>query len=424
METRFKIVDSIMGSGKTTQMMDFMKKNPDREYLYITPYLKEVDRVKNEMGGTFVSPPEDAYGKQNAFKQFVKEGRNIVTTHSLFLRLDEEAENLLAKRRYTLIMDEVLEVVLPYNNVREYGTQPMEPGDVPYMEEKGTIKLDEEGRVLWIEETNHGKFKYSDVQSFLEKRTLVCEERVLLWEFPMRVFKLFQEVYVLTYWFKGTVFCYYLALHKVNYEMFSLRNGNLTPHCSDVERRMELKRLITVIEDDRVNNVGKVDNSLSKSWYTGGGDRVKRLKTSINTVLKRYKVRSKDVMWTSFKRDYDRIRDKGYTFVRRLSKEEKLALKGENGDKKLMCFVPCSSRATNEFRDRTFLMYLVNRYWNPELIKFFAHRGVAFKEKECARAEMLQWIWRSAIRDGKPITIYIPSKRMRKLLVDWLDGKD
>ena len=34
---------------------------------------------------------------------------------------------------------------------------------------------------------------------------------------------------------------------------------------------------------------------------------------------------------------------------------------------------------------------------------------------------MLQWIWRSAIRDGKPINAYIPSKRMRELLINWMN---
>ena len=33
---------------------------------------------------------------------------------------------------------------------------------------------------------------------------------------------------------------------------------------------------------------------------------------------------------------------------------------------------------------------------------------------------MLQFIWRSAIRDGKEIWIYIPSIRMRTLLKKWI----
>ena len=34
---------------------------------------------------------------------------------------------------------------------------------------------------------------------------------------------------------------------------------------------------------------------------------------------------------------------------------------------------------------------------------------------------MLQWIWRSRIRKGENINIYIPSMRMRQLLKNWLD---
>jgi len=36
---------------------------------------------------------------------------------------------------------------------------------------------------------------------------------------------------------------------------------------------------------------------------------------------------------------------------------------------------------------------------------------------------MLQWIFRSSIRDNKPINIYIPSSRMRNLLVKWLNNE-
>lgn len=34
---------------------------------------------------------------------------------------------------------------------------------------------------------------------------------------------------------------------------------------------------------------------------------------------------------------------------------------------------------------------------------------------------MIQWIWRTAIRDGKEIDIYVPSRRMRELLEQWIE---
>lgn len=40
-----------------------------------------------------------------------------------------------------------------------------------------------------------------------------------------------------------------------------------------------------------------------------------------------------------------------------------------------------------------------------------------------AVAEMIQFIWRSRIRDRKPITLYMPCPKMRRLWARWLDGE-
>lgn len=40
-----------------------------------------------------------------------------------------------------------------------------------------------------------------------------------------------------------------------------------------------------------------------------------------------------------------------------------------------------------------------------------------------ALSEMVQWIWRSAIREGNPINIYVPSARMRDLLTRWMNDE-
>ena len=38
-----------------------------------------------------------------------------------------------------------------------------------------------------------------------------------------------------------------------------------------------------------------------------------------------------------------------------------------------------------------------------------------------ATSEMVQWLWRSQLRDGKEIWLYMPSKRMRQLLIKWVE---
>ena len=59
----------------------------------------------------------------------------------------------------------------------------------------------------------------------------------------------------------------------------------------------------------------------------------------------------------------------------------------------------------------------------PIVKTFIESRGVKVNQDQYALSALVQWIFRSAIRDGKPITLYIPSERMRGLLVDWLNPK-
>jgi hypothetical protein len=43
-------------------------------------------------------------------------------------------------------------------------------------------------------------------------------------------------------------------------------------------------------------------------------------------------------------------------------------------------------------------------------------------EDEWALSELIQWLFRSAIRQKEEIELYIPSERMRKLLIEWLNN--
>ena len=57
------------------------------------------------------------------------------------------------------------------------------------------------------------------------------------------------------------------------------------------------------------------------------------------------------------------------------------------------------------------------------MFNFFIKRGTNIDQDRYALSEMIQWIFRSAIRKGKPIDIYIPSQRMRELFKKWLGGE-
>ena len=104
-------------------------------------------------------------------------------------------------------------------------------------------------------------------------------------------------------------------------------------------------------------------------------------------------------MWTSFEDYKSQVKGKGYS----------------NG------FVPCNSRATNDYKDKTNCAYLINRYYNPMINRFFTDKGVKIEEDIWALSELIQWLFRSAIREEKEVNLYMPSSRMRSLLKDWLN---
>ena len=54
--------------------------------------------------------------------------------------------------------------------------------------------------------------------------------------------------------------------------------------------------------------------------------------------------------------------------------------------------------------------------------RFFESRNIKINQDIWALGEMIQFIFRTQIRDGKPINIYIPSERMRNLLINWLNS--
>ena len=73
-----------------------------------------------------------------------------------------------------------------------------------------------------------------------------------------------------------------------------------------------------------------------------------------------------------------------------------------------------------KYADTYNLAYCVNVYLHPGITQFFLQRGITMNEDLYGLSEMIQWIWRSRIRKGESINIYIPSMRMRNLLFDWM----
>ena len=80
-----KIVDAIMGAGKSQSIINHINSDNESKFLIITPYLDEIVRYKTCCPTKKFKSPNFANGtKLDDIKTLLSAGENIVSTHALF----------------------------------------------------------------------------------------------------------------------------------------------------------------------------------------------------------------------------------------------------------------------------------------------------------------------------------------------------
>ncbi|CAM4393629.1 hypothetical protein BAMA_13045 [Bacillus manliponensis] len=411
---KINIIDSIMGSGKTSWAIQFMKNAPEyRKFMYITPFMSEVQRVINATNRGFQQPEVDCKGetKLRDIKRLISEGKNIVSTHSLFKNIDRETIDLLDMENYTLILDEVMNVIEQVDISKD---------DLKVLTGKEVIQIDTNGVVHW-NQSDYREGYFKNLRNSANSGNLMMykdkgkEPSALYRTFPVETFNCFEEVFILTYMFDGQIQRAYFDLFNQNYVYRSIvKEGNrykLAPYVSfKDEDRTYLRELINIYslspkDKKDMNKMGEKHNYFSVS------DLKKKAKSkeakqvikanAYNFYYNKCNVSTNEVMWTTFKEFRDVLASRG--------------LKDQ--------FVSVNARATNEFQHKSVCIYLANIYTNPMATHFFHKHDVQLNGNLFALSELLQWLFRSRIRTGQPIDVYIPSKRMRTLLEQYLNNE-
>jgi hypothetical protein len=411
------IIDSMMGTGKTSYAIQMMKEaDINQKFIFVTPFLDEVQRIKQEVTNRDFKEPDVKHGsgtKLESLKRLIANGEDIATTHSLFAMADDELIELLRWENYTLIVDEVMDVISVLQGLRR--------DDIPVLLDSGLITISDENQVIWKADPKLDT-KYNFVRDFaLAGNLYAVNSTAFVWNFPAKIFDIFEQVYIMTYMFDGQLQRYYYDLHNVHYEYYSVvREGyryQLQPKSEIIEDRSRLKELIHVYEG-KLNEIGQTKTALSKSWFDNSHNsvKVKRLKDNLYNYFRNVQKANADrILWTTFKDHFNKIKGRGFSKV-----EPENNAKGDFGQ---ACFTSFNLRATNKYRHKDVLAFCLNRYMNPIEKHFFDQQNVKVDEDLLALSDLLQWIFRSAVREGKPVHIYVPSRRMRDLLKKWLNNE-
>lgn len=401
-----EILDSMMGSGKTTGIINWIESHPNEKYIYVSPLLSEVEdggRLQQNLKTvSFESPKNTDSTKAEDMLRLLKDGANISCTHSLYLGMTQEHFNYIQSNNYIVIIDEEIDVIGGFTYYSR--------SDLDWLVDQNVITVcPKDGMVSWVGDRSKidDKHKYKLFISYSDAKALYASKRsegMMVTQLPVKLFESAKRVIILTYMFKGNVLDSFLQLK--GFEVRDFTEVDVEHVSKDL-----IRDLITLVEP----NKGMKALGLSSSWYKSEKASRKTLaivSNYIRYVAKQSELESKYVAWCVPKLRAEKNKSSKTILVKPTG-----FIEDEN---KGSCFLSATTRATNEYRHKQLMIHCYDRYPQVTVSAYLEDYGCPVDKQVFALSELLQWVWRGCIRDKKPMKVAIGSFRMYNLFKDWL----
>ena len=404
-----RVCDAIMGTGKSSAAITYLNEHKDEKFIYITPYLTEANRIYRGCPKLRFIEPSDKikeyhFRKSEHTEALIEEGANIATTHQAFKRYTPEMLENIQRHGYTLIIDENVDILEVFDFHEDDLQMAINSGYINDAEDAYSIKRDD-----------YSGYAFKELFGLLKSRDLIRmkdrdDKTLFYWALPPELLTSFKDVFILTYLFEGQSLSHLMNIYNIPHEFVGIektedgvyRFGSLPGHVP--EYVSHLKDMIHILDNDKLNSVGDDYHSLSKSWHEKNEitEEGKQLKNNLYNYFNNIHadIPADKKLWGTYKAECNYLKGKGYT-------------KG---------YLPFNAKATNDYRDRYCLAYVANVFMNVNEKKFYQSRGIHVNDDMFALSILVQWIWRSCIRDGDEVYLYIPSRRMRTLLTNWIEN--
>lgn len=439
--TEVKILDFMCGQGKSTYVKNMVANNSDEKYLYVAPYLSEChlfagtqfDKDDSRKKPLFIDGSKFDYdysdsvhgadlralnfrhpntknkfgSKEMSLCKMIENGNNIVSTHALFTDLGSNA--LECAKDYTLIIDETVNVY-ELDNIKKDVDHCLSMSFMTISEEDGMTLIFDRDEYTRGVSRDDGKdvmtdSRYEDLAYQCDLgQLLYIDGKAVVWELSPKLIKAFKQVWICTYMFENSDMCSFFNKHNIEYEYVKIEGK---------KKARDVAHLIEVLDDAKLNSIGEIvelSSTASKLGTSGKNGRKKVSQEVIKTTLRnnlhnlfnqKWKAKSKDRLWTSFKNQSSFISNGKY------NKQ----------------FLAYNYKATNEYMDVHHVAFLLDVYQNPVILRVCSNRDVETSNEHYAISTLIQFVFRSAVRKGEPIRLYLPSLRMRELLERWKQGE-
>lgn len=428
-----KVIDAVMGTGKSTWAIQQLKETNKRTVV-ILPYRDEIKRYQDDLadlGNHLVALHEDLQtkNKQERFDDALEDTQVILITHALFTKfLKPHVFQIIDQGDWHLLMDEAIPAFEAIKGLSKTILNGWLVGDIVTEEPindtltrivpvpgiaEAYIKADD----YVCSRAEKGFLKQSLVHDLLRSNS---KDGKGFFSFTLSEHRLksFESVTVLTYMFRGSDLDYWCRMKDLKVDHQELTRDteglfHLQPHDGQYSGE-QFRHMIEIL--DVKSKFGTMPGQLSSTSTRTklSDDNVNEIQKDLRRLFRNRKIgpmiESEDFMFSCLG-DY------------------RTTWKGERLPKKFIgesTWVAFSTRGVNTLSHKHNLAFLYNIFPQPavEHIVNSGLRGITTYSRDTyALSSMLQWIWRSAIRNGEAIRVYIPARRMRELLEGWLDAE-
>lgn len=455
---KITIIDAVMGTGKSSWVIKEVIQNHQKKYVIVVPLLMEVERYEDALKEhrAVYAPHVDINdpnidSKLDAFKRSLLDGAGvIITTHSLFSLWDDESREHIAKQGgYTLILDETVDPVQEADIKKDDYQLLLNSG---YIREEAYPLVTKENTnfksIGKTERTGEYSGKLKDfIRHALRNNIISVDDSKYIQTLKPENITAFEQSFILTYMYLGSQMDCWLKLYglKVDHKTL-IRDPEseqlvLSWHLGRYSGA-EFKEKIEIVETPRMNEIGAKGRRgipLSKRWFEKASqEMLKQLKDNLYNMARHMTKRFSSetlgddtthpgyyFMWTS-KNSHRVILEKGGMPYKCVPAGGSIPIEDDRqeAEEYRQCFLAHNQRATNKFAHKACLAYLTAPLPIVPIKQFFAGHGLDYNDETFMLSTLLQWVWRSRIRNGQEILVYIPSEPLRKLFSDWLSIDD
>ena len=400
---RIRVLDAMMGLGKTEAVMQLFERYPDTKFVFVTPNIitRESQQGQRLQAAGFEIPDDGEDGKGAFYLESMQRCARIVVTHALFKLQGKETKLLLREHRYIVVIDEVPDVGQKIEQVAPH-LQPILANTV-FEHDARTMLL----RANFDLPTHHnmGYATSVDFDKVFNKITSLANNGNLayaagLFQVVMDVsyWNDLEGVIILTHDYKRSLFARWMSLqgHEVGFIDARALGLDVDAGIENLTRNLKLcqfHRKFEGLEREQEKML------FSASWYRSMDSKgFQEVSGYLGNVVDTAKDRmsSRQVLWTCRKADAGKLKWKG---------------KSENHTH----WIPNNMRGSNDYSDIPITMCLYNYYLDPSRKALLKASNDPEIDDDYASSNLMQWVYRGTIRQRQLQYVILLESRMRRI---------